>query len=83
VIGERPEQLVQRRERQCGFGLHALCRQDQRVRPPSRVLEQRGLACSRPTDHHECAAAELGGLLEERTDDAAFGLSAVQHPPSW
>ena len=81
AVEDRPQQLVERTERELGFGLHAPRGEHTHPgRAPRRILEQRALADSRLPPDHEHAATPGPRLVQQVGDPAALGRPAQQHP---
>ncbi len=82
-VDDRPQQLVQPRERQLRLGFDPGAREHPHpLGPRHRVLQQGGLADPRLAPHDEGAAARLPGRIEQAIDRLALALTAQQHGPT-
>jgi hypothetical protein len=77
---ERPEQLVQRRERELGLGLDPAGAEDSHPGCPRLgVVEQRALADPRLAAEDQGAAVPRRGLREDHVDASSLGGATNEH----
>ena len=77
MIQHRSTQLMQCRERQLHFRLHARCPRYQAPRgPPGQVVQQNGLAHAGLTAHHQCPALTGPHASNEPVKYATFAAPA-------
>jgi hypothetical protein len=81
ALAQRPQQPLQRGERQRGLRLDTLGAEHRHVGGRcARVGQQRRLSAARHAADHECAARGATGSLEQGGDVRPFGIPANQHP---
>ena len=78
-----PQQLVQRRERELGLGLHPARVEHVHVaRAGARVVEQDRLADARLAAQRQRAAPRVAGRVEQCADEGALSVPPKQHRPT-
>ena len=81
ALAQRPQQPLQRGERQRGLRLDTLGAEHRHVSGRrGRVGQQRRLSAARHAADHECAAGGTTGSLKQGGSARPFGIPADQHP---
>jgi hypothetical protein len=82
ITESRPDELVQRGERELGLGFHSTCTEHVHVcRTLARVIEQGRLPDAGLAAENEDAASGRTRPVEQRSDQSPLIIPPVEHPP--